>query len=69
MNKWFLKLNKTQREKTADLILDVTKGLMLAVLIGLLLPDVTKRLRLTETVIAVILSAFLFRLSLKLYRK
>ena len=69
MNKWFKKLNKKQREKTAGMILDICKALILAILLGLLLPDITKRLGLTETVMAVILSLYLYRFAMSLYKK
>ena len=67
--KWLKGLNKRQREKTADLLMDITKALLLAVFIGLLFPEAGKYSSLTSFIVAAILAVVLYRISMKLYKK
>ena len=56
------KLNEIQLEKTADLSLDVGKAMLLATIIGLLIPGVGEKVGLTGSLIGftVFITCYLF---------
>lgn len=65
----FSRLNKKQREKTADLLLEITKALILAVAIGVLFPDISKQIGPPEILIALLLALIIYFFAMKLYKE
>lgn len=68
MKDWFSKLNKKQREKTADFLLDISKALILAFGIGMLFPETSKRIDEVGILISVLIAGTMYGAAMRLYK-